>query len=333
MAVTGVTEIWNGRTATHDIGNVREYKRTFLIQTNNALDGPFQVGNNFITGLPGLFTPYVDAYGIIDFGSIVQRYTPRQTDDPFYWEVDVEYSSSLTAFESPRDRAASGRTGKAEQAGKGSEDQNPLNRPPVIRISGSRYQQEIYWTTDDPRIAIVNSAGDPFDPPVMVDATRLTITYDRNERSLDFNKVATYQDVINNDPFWGQPPRTFKLNMNAGTAYENGLFYWQVTYLLEFRFGFIDSTQAFRGGWPVNVVDKGLRYLDKNKVPQNINDSNGLKISVPVPLDGQGHQLVQINPNTGKLNPLVYLPLPSGGGVFNVYQLVPFGPLSLSPPS
>jgi hypothetical protein len=300
MAIIAVEEVWNGRMASRDIGNVREYRRTFRITTNNMQDGPFVVGNNNISGLPGLFTPYSDTEGNVDLGALCQKYTPRNSDDPFTWFIDVDYSSSLTRYEAPVSREVSGRTGKAEQAAAGAENLNPLLQPPVIQFSQARYQREIEtWqsqvvygnTTIAAGTPITNSANDPFDPPAIADYTRLVATYERNEARCPFAAMTIYQDVTNADNFWGAPPFCCKVNVNAQSAFTQGFFYWRVTYTLEFRFdqgagGFIGTTI----GWLKQAIDKGTRQL-VNGAQTVIVDPNGQIVTTPVPLDGTGKAL------------------------------------------
>jgi hypothetical protein len=319
MAVDEVTEIWNGRTAEHDMGNVRSYLRVFRVHTNNMQDGPLQL-SAILLGLPTLFTPYVDSYGQTDPGALAQRYRPRNTDDPFTWEVQVDYSSALVHYHSPVHRGLSGRTGRAEQANKGQEDQNPLNRPPVIRVSLAKYQQEIYTSADTPPLLIQNSAGDPFDPPVLADKTRFVVTYDRNEATLNAVAMALYQDATNADTFWQQSPASWKINVTAESAFENGLYYWRKTYTLELRtdVGRIGGQPVFLG-WMRQIVDRGLRELKGGKRVVCL-DANAHAVTSPVNLDGAGHQQ---DPGS---DPVLGLPI-------TVYPPLVFAPLQLIQPA
>lgn len=293
MAIVEVTEIWNGRRASRDVANVREYDRVFRIRTDNMRDGPFQVGANGITGLPGLFAPYVDNYGNVDAGAILQKFEPHQGEDPFEWEIACMYSSAIDRYAGSRERGASGRSGKAEQAQKGSNDDNPLNRPPVIQMTPNRYQKElrvvqvIDQNNNLVQTALRNSAGDPYDPPLVGDRTRQSYTYDRNEASYNITQVKLLQDVLNSDMFWQENPYTWKLNVSASSAYENGLFYWKKTYHLEFK---ADT-------WLEQVEDKGTRQLvmqnQVTKVVDITDPMTAARVSSPVLLDGNGHPLAQ----------------------------------------
>src|SRR5438105_5652445 len=99
MAITRVTETWEGSDAVRDASNARQYRRTFQVETNDLRDGPAIVGNTSVTGIPGLYTSYVDAYGNTDPGAVVHSFHPkRRSDDPLIWDVEVLYASRVLHF-------------------------------------------------------------------------------------------------------------------------------------------------------------------------------------------------------------------------------------------
>jgi len=309
MSVTSVVEVFNGREASHEISNVRKYKRVYLVTTTAMTDGPFTVGAN-VTGIPGLFNYYTDPSGAVDLGAIVQGYNVSQGDDPFTWKVEVQYSSALEVKGSPRGDGRSGRSGKAEQAQKGQEDQNPLNRPPVIKYGASKHQKPIdrAYDANNNLVALKNSAGEYFDPVVEIDDSRIVVTIDRNEAAVSLGTFAAYQDTVNLNIFAGQPVRTGKLNITAQTGFENNQFYWQVTYTIEWR----------RDTWDLNLLDRGIHVLDplgSGKLVNAYDPVNGAAYTTAVLLDGAGNQLAQGGS-------AVYLN-------FRPYQAVDWTPLNL----
>src|SRR5262249_40989068 len=158
-----VTEIWNGRDGDADDKGQRRYSRIFQVRTNDARDGSLVVrlGIDPVTllAVPQPFSTYVDLNGNFDLGAWCTHVRPRQDpEDPFTWEVRCEYDS-LAA-----DQQFS--------------DQNPLNRPP--RISWGFTQFQIVAEQDANGKVYVNSAGERFDPPPMIDDTRLVCTIERN---------------------------------------------------------------------------------------------------------------------------------------------------------
>jgi len=304
MPVVAVSELWKGRQGTRDMGNVREYRRTFLVQTSALTDGPWTVGDTPITGIPPLYSYYQDPSGAIDLGALVVKYTPRQTEEPLYWEIDVEYSSDIRRFMSPRHMGQSGRSGKAEQAAKGQQDQNPLNRPPVIKIGNAKFQKpvdialSIYWkgiappptlpaVTSVPPVPILTSSGEKYEPRPEIDDTRIVVTIDRNEAIANFAQITQYQDAANNDSFWGLGPGCVKVNITCESAFENALFYWKKTYMLEFR----------RDSWCLVGLDQGKHHLSYDPNPkqiQNTNGKNGAFYEKELGLNGQGHVLANL---------------------------------------
>jgi hypothetical protein len=228
MAVLSVTEHWNGREASRDSGNVREYKRTFLVLCSSMLDGPFTVGAPF-TGIPTLFSYYVDQTGAVDLGARVHKYTVKQrSEDPLTWEVGVLYTSSV----GKRPPAGSGKSGKAEQADKGSTDDNPLNRPAIVRVQFQKFDKPI--DLDKNGFPLRNFAGTPFQSTV-VDDTRTITTIDFNRPTLDRALIGLYQDTLNSDAGWWGTPLCCKMNITAESAFENGSKYWKYSVTIENR--------------------------------------------------------------------------------------------------
>ena len=102
------------------------------------------------------------------------------------WIVVVEYGpySSLWAGGGPK--------------------QNPLLQP--IDVSWSQRSQEIVVDIDINGNAIMNTAGDRFDPPLMEDDPRFVLTVIRNEQSFNQSIQVQYRNAINADPFAGYDP-------------------------------------------------------------------------------------------------------------------------------
>jgi hypothetical protein len=228
MAVVSAVETWSGREASRDASNVREYKRTFLVTCSSMKDGPFTVGTPF-TGIPTLFSYYVDQAGAIDLGARVHKYAVRQrAEDPFTWEVDVLYTSAVGKRPPP----GSGRSGKAEQADKGGVDDNPLNRPAVVRFQAQKFDKAFKF--DKNGWPLRNFAGTPFQAQV-IDDTRTIITIDLNRPALDRSMVDQYQDALNSDNWWGYLPKTCKMSATVESAFENGVLYWKYSLTIERR--------------------------------------------------------------------------------------------------
>src|SRR5581483_6338239 len=145
MAVLSVREIWNGRRGSADEKAVREYARVFRVVTSNSLDGAL-VAETAVdpfngTAIPNLFASYIEPNGTtFDLTAIARKIDVVQDDsDPNTWLVTVS-------------------------------NPNPLLRPSEIKWSFAQFQRiadvDIYGA------AVVNSAGEAFDPPAEKDDSR-----------------------------------------------------------------------------------------------------------------------------------------------------------------
>lgn len=159
---------------------------------------------------------------------------------------------------------------------------NPVDHPIKISWGFARYEKVVEEDTDGK--AIVNSAGDYFDPPITTDDTRPVLKIVRNEATYDPILADNWKDRVNEDAWWIFKPGTVKAGeFTAELAYnpECG-FYFVVSYEFEIN----------PDGWKRKVLDQGLRTLDPDtdKVAA-ILDDKGQPVSSPVLLDGNGGKL------------------------------------------
>lgn len=284
MAILSVVEL-NERSGTSGVENVekgwfwkRAYRRVFLVTTSAKTDDSIVVRNaidpNTAVGIPTIGSIYQNGAPsgptlTRDFGSFLQTIDcdeedrcTESGDTGSYWKVTCSYG--------PYDPAQM--------------PENPMKRPLQVSWSSSIYQTVAY--ADVTGKAIVNSAGDYFDPPIDMDDSRPLLTVVRAEPGYDPILTYNYKDAVNSGPFWGMPAGVWKLkdrrservyNTDAGT--ESG-YYYEVTYEFEMN----------PQGWVKKILDQGLRQLvGVNQV--NIKDNNGDEITSPVLLNGQGKQL------------------------------------------
>ena len=169
---------------------------------------------------------------------------------------------------------------------------NPLDDPPEVRWDYQdveRIADRTLPTAANPLgLAILNSALDPFDPPVMRDDTEAILTIQRNEVSYDPALSVELNNVVNSVAFAGQPaglvkskPPKVQRKWSPAVSTRGG-FYDDVTY--EFR--------VRRIGWQPRILDAGMRVLDPAtgaKTPALLDD--GSAAPNPVPLDGNGQRL------------------------------------------
>lgn len=302
MAVIGLAELPQ-RSGSQGADWKRSYTRKYLVLTDSRYDDAIVVSNGvdpfsgeFIPPLgfrynngspfPGSFQSDLGA-----FVSQIDCVEVERSHSGSFWEVTVQYSSTdPAAFDA----------------------QNPLNSPPRISWGLSRFTSVAEF--DINQNAILNSAGDYFDPPLEKDDSRQVLTIVRNEPTYDASMTYVYKDSINEDVFWGLPPGVVKLMdrsaelQHSGDCPINGGYYWEVKYEFEIR----------PEGWTRYVLDQGLKQLDGGNLV-NIVDANGEPISSPMLLNGEG--------GVGSAGGAVFLP-------FDVYQprnfaafgLMQFGP-------
>lgn len=274
MAIVWVREDFEGRKASINFDVVRRYTRVFKVLTDNRRDDGGTVG--IADGIPRLYTPYLAPNGTFDFGATVREVNPEPSPDtPFLWIVTVEYSSETSGGKGGEKRTRPDPSGQGQQP-----EKNPLLRPPEVSWSGQKYRKPM--PADIGGTPIVNPAGDPYDPPVEADDTRLTLTISRNEAAYNAAYFADFFDAMNEDDFWGFGPLKWKCNLiNGSLQFEENTYYWRVTY----EFGLRLET------WDEQVVARG--FHKKTNVAGTytnaaILDPYGIPVSQPVLLDATG---------------------------------------------
>ena len=130
---------------------------------------------------------------------------------------------------------------------------------------------------------IVNSAQEPFDPPVTREQYDLEYTIVRNEPSFDEAEALKYTAAVNSDEWRRHKPGTCRLVRTGRKVITADDEYWQVTNIIRVR----------ADGWGTRKEDKGYReatgdVVDGKAVYRNVRDENGHAMTRPVPLDGKG---------------------------------------------
>lgn len=256
----------------------RSYEVVYQVITDNIADGATMVLT--AAGLPSLYAPY-NADHEYDLGAILTEYSPKRTDDPCIWEVTCKYQSWATlagknnpelqnALASLAGTSSGTSSGTGPNPG-GFDPQDPISRPPTVRV-GFRPYQRVMWADRAGR-PIRNSAKERFDPPIEFDDNRPYITITRAERApLNLTRIVQYQDACNSDVFLGQPVNSAKMRISAERVFEKNLLYWSVTYDIEFRSDLWIPLQVLDAGYttlPVNTKAPGPRILgtDNNPCP------------------------------------------------------------------
>ena len=275
MAVTEVKEDWRGLEADSGTDGA-SVPRVFAVQFDTADDPEKRPilaveANDGTTRVPRLYEThpqkpwlYVNNHSVEPIG-------------PFDFRVSVNYTNRYS---------------------RGSEEKfdptmNPLDQPWEIEWGFAVHNEKI--DRDISGEPLVNSSGESFDPPVTRDFYDLVLRITRNEEAYDPIKASDYKGSINGDIFFGFAPGLVKCTqLNARSARQADLWYWIVTYEFQMR----------KLGWQLRLIDEGFRTKgpavdsEGNLVIQEITDDNGVKVSQPVQLDGEGQKKKDADPIT-----------------------------------
>jgi hypothetical protein len=256
MAVTSVEWIWDGRGGSDD-GKVRTRTRVARVFTDDPLDD----------------SPIVEAaVGVVqgdphpnDFAAKARSIQSRQGETRLVWLVTVEYSSEKDI------------------------QPNPLNDPVRFNWTGEGFQRPL--EKDRNGEAVLNSAGDPFDPAIMRDDNRPVVHAVANVAVVPVAAL-NYRDVVNSDAFTIQG-----ISIAAGKAKirwidvsdlqeRNGVEYYTLSC----------SVHLNKDGWNFKPLDQGYREKDgTDRKP--ILDAFGKAVTQPVLLDGSGAKLADPKPS------------------------------------
>lgn len=264
-SILSVNEIADGRDSSYDATtNDRTYTRVFRVITDSPMVGALAVRT--ADGLPRRGSIYATDTEV-DLSARVKSIDPSQdSDNAKIWLVRVEYDSRVE-----------------------DEPENPLERPPEISWGFAQFQR-IAWRDVDGK-AIVNSAGEYFDPPIEIDDSRPVLSIVRNEASFNPSLAIEYQDAVNSDSFMGFSAGQAKVsNITARSVREGDYQYWQVAYEFHFR----------RDGWAVRPLDQGRYSTGRVRIPEIDEDGNEIPDSHvidPVPLDGNGQPIDNPGPD------------------------------------
>jgi hypothetical protein len=199
----------------------------------------------------------------------------QRSDSPELWTVTAEYSTVLVAS-----------------------NPNPLLRPARVRWDEAQYQKAAQKATFYPEGGgektdhpVTNSAGDPFDPPLLDDEPRGVLVVRKNLRLFPRAQLKTHRNRLNFDTWYDFPKGTVKLQSITSDDFtvEGEVGYWPVTYV--FHVLYAEGVNP-NEGWVDSVLDQGMHELDANgKKTPILARPHGAQFSAMAPLDGQGHAL------------------------------------------
>lgn len=258
MTITQVNEIWQGRDGSGDVSGERQYSRVFRVITNNKFDTAVEAT---VTG-----TPIIGNLFPSDNTAFCQRVTATQeTFSPTVWIVTCSFSNKRQITT------------------------NPLSDPTEFTWSSEQFQRPYF--KDRSGEAILNSAGDPFDPPVIGDDSRVSVTMTRNVSTVPswFLQIG---DKLNSsfvtiDGIGVVAERAKIQKVSAGKQ--------QVRNNTGFRT--ISTTMHVQDkSWQKSILDAGMREKDGTDRKHILNSKDKTKVSAPVPLDGSGNAITDPTP-------------------------------------
>lgn len=228
-----------------------------------------------------VITAQTDSSVIAEQASGIPAYGTPHPDDPFRYCIDV----SADRVEPGVFRVTA--TYETPPNGEQQLPDNPLNQVPQYQWGFNTFERAIDYDLNG--IAIVNSAGEPYDPGVMMKYAVATLNVTRNEPAYDHSYAFTFVNHVNADTFYGVGPGyAFCTGISGSSATFNILgltqVYWVVNYQIEF------SSFPYQP----KVLDAGYKeWYSPLTRPVNIKDDYGNDVSRPVMLDGTGHKAAQ----------------------------------------
>lgn len=247
-------------------------RRSWLVFTDTRA---YDEGQLLLDGISGgtFPTPYLSTHPD-DARFLCKRLAGKQdTRSPLHWRVTADYDTK------PWDN---------------DDEENPLDRRTKVSWSTVKYQKAIEKDRDGE--AILNSAGDYFDPPPLKDVSRWTATITKNLDAIP-TAIFDYPDAINDADWTLQgitiPQHTAKIIgiQISDLQKEGDVEFYTFTYTVEF-----DSVHQWKGKY----LNQGYYYLTDPAVsPRNRKRCrvDGRDSASPQLLDGDGQQIADPSPS------------------------------------
>ena len=169
--------------------------------------------------------------------------------------------------------------------------ENPLEAPTEVTWSSATYTEPV--TVDIDGKAVVNSAGQPFDPPLTQERHPVVATIVYNSESYNPNTALNFQDYVNDGPatianLKNVPARMAKiLEIGAVQQYWEDISYWRVTVKVEVNNAKWDVGQ----GWDRRILDQGIYEKDDDDKTVRMRTDDGEEVTEPLKLNGSGGKL------------------------------------------
>ena len=230
-------------------------------------------------GKPYLPIPYVTEHPSLPSLICHNLSITQDTTGPLVWNATATYSSRpVTELQANQTEAT-----------------DPLSRRAAFSWSTNHYQQAI--TKDVDGKGIVNSAGDPYDPPVEIQRSRAVCTISKNVVQIP-GWILNYENAINSDTFIidGLTVPQYAARLSGIGLSE--IKREKIAAGIEFQYRTFSCRLEFnRDLWfPHKVLDMGYRRKDPNDSTKRIpiyeeGTSSSRPVTTPRLLDGSGGML------------------------------------------
>ncbi len=294
MAVISCEQIFDGRRGKESTGRKLEHTQIWEVITDDDADDENTVG--LAPELPVMGDPHPNSPS----ATMVDADASQSSESPRLWYVTCNFSSSLDKDHAKEVAGPNDDGESVETANPTDREENPLNRPATYKVESEQTTEIAEYDFNGD--AIVNSAGEPFDPPAQVEVSYPMIVVEKNfpigHPILALNIQSLYYDCTNDDVWRGIPIGQLRI-VKIGCVYdfENGVAFGRVTFNMKLKWK----------GWKLKIVDCGFNWIQGGELKQIDvpKDGDGKAPETPQPLDGNGQRL---NGNVGQIGtlPLVF---------------------------
>lgn len=189
-------------------------------------------------------------------------------EGPVHWKYVAEYSSNAAA----------------------ADPDDPLLAPPTWRYYGEPLEVEV--DTDIDGNPLVNTAGEPYDPPITRRFRDRVLEYNVNiiAGTVDVDWLLDFTDHTNTDTFAGRAAGEAlcdEITADLQRFGDAGLNYYACKLIFKFRRNYTDASAPARSAWCDRVLNRGYRRLDGTDI-KTIVDANKMPLNRPSLLDAAG---------------------------------------------
>lgn len=259
-----------------DFGNTkdRRCRRGWLVKTDGRFYSEASLLQDavvFAGGAAGIPIPFVSTHPDSPQFLCKRLRGKQDRNAPLRWDVEAEYDTApIDSDDNP---------------------ESPLARPAKITWSTTKYQKAIERDRDGN--AIINSAGDYFDPPPIADVSRWTASVTKNVAGVP-TSILSYVDGLNSST-WEIDGVSVEANVAKVMSIsigeeqvEGDVVYRQFSYTVEF-----DPVDKWKGKY----LNQGFYYKDGSN-RKRILDANSKPVVTPKLLNSSGAVISDPTPSS-----------------------------------